>query len=359
MIEREQGISILALDFEKAYDRVSHEFMFLVLKRFGFSEHFIKMIKILYKNVTSEILVNGFKTEPINIRSGVRQGCPLSPILFICSIEPLLLAIQKDKIIKGVTVPGMKENIKALGYMDDVVILGVNKESINRTILWAGCFNEAAGFKLNVDKCECNVFGKWNDFVDCKVSIKRGNSKILGVIFSQDISGVLSWNEALEKMKKKLNWWKLRDLTITGKVLIVKAVILPILLYVGLVFLPNYLWMKKFAREIFMFIWNSKMEKLRRDFMYKDIKNGGKGVPNIREFLHLKFLNQDKWVSFFIRYGAGWVLKRHGWFKIDLRRPIAFNGTKFYNILERIVREWELSEYLLEELLNIKKISNE
>uniref|UniRef100_A0A803K3B6 Reverse transcriptase domain-containing protein n=1 Tax=Xenopus tropicalis TaxID=8364 RepID=A0A803K3B6_XENTR len=363
VMQRDQGIALLSLDFEKAYDRVNHDFMFTVLTRFGFSKGFINKLKVLYKNVTSEILVNGFKTEPIEVKSGVRQGCPLSPILFICSIEPLLLALQRDKIIKGVSVPGKTECIKSLGYMDDVVILCSNKESVNRVILWADIFNSAANFKLNIEKCECNVYGKWVDFENCKVKLERGNSRILGIVFSQNVSGELSWAEALEKIKKKLSMWKLRSLSIIGKVLIVKAVILPILLYVGLVFLPNYLWMRRFIREIFVFIWSSNMEKLKREIMYRELGNGGKGVPNVQQFLELKYIQfiiklarQDKWASYFVKYGAGWILNRHRWFKTDIKKPYSFSGTRFYNVLDKIIKRWDLFKYSEVELVNINKI---
>lgn len=70
------------IDFEKAFDRVEHSFLFAVLERFGFG-------KILYKNVMTTVKCNGFLTNPFKIIRSIRQGCPLSAKLYRLVAEPL------------------------------------------------------------------------------------------------------------------------------------------------------------------------------------------------------------------------------------------------------------------------------
>ena len=81
--------AVLLLDQEKAFDRVNHDFLFKTLKHFGFGNNFTSWIKTLYSDIYSRIKINGFLTDPIRIERGVRQGCPLSAMLFVLMGEVL------------------------------------------------------------------------------------------------------------------------------------------------------------------------------------------------------------------------------------------------------------------------------
>ncbi|KAE8915450.1 hypothetical protein PF003_g614 [Phytophthora fragariae] len=85
---------VLLLDFRKAYDTVAREFLFLALIKFGFSQEFVDMIRRLHAGTTATFLVNGELSDPQEVLSGIRQGCPLAPLLFILAAEILALAIQ-------------------------------------------------------------------------------------------------------------------------------------------------------------------------------------------------------------------------------------------------------------------------
>ena len=82
-------------DFEKAFDSINHDYLFKSLKHFNFSEDFIKWIKLFYSNAKSCVTNNGFLSPFFSIQRGVRQGCPLSPYLFILCIEILTNQISK------------------------------------------------------------------------------------------------------------------------------------------------------------------------------------------------------------------------------------------------------------------------
>ncbi|KYO23021.1 hypothetical protein Y1Q_0005507 [Alligator mississippiensis] len=115
-----QKMTVLNLDLEKAYDRVSHRFLFKTLQWMGIPPTFTSWIRMLYADKRSKVLVNGFLSERIVIESGVHQCCPLSSIFFICAIDPLAQRIGLDPGILGVQIPGgSKEQAKVLAYMDD------------------------------------------------------------------------------------------------------------------------------------------------------------------------------------------------------------------------------------------------
>lgn len=109
---------IISLDFEKAFDRVEHRYLFDVLKSFGFGENFIKWVRILYKGAVTRIKCNGFLTKSFRITRSIRQGCPLSALLYSLVAEPLGLAIKQGKRIKGIEIEEIIKDNKSFQYAD-------------------------------------------------------------------------------------------------------------------------------------------------------------------------------------------------------------------------------------------------
>ena len=97
---------ILTIDQEKAFDKVSTEFLDKVLQTMNFGQYFRNWIKTIYTNITSDIHNNGYFSERICIKRGVRQGCPLSPLLYILIVETLAEAIKQDPLIRGYKLGG-------------------------------------------------------------------------------------------------------------------------------------------------------------------------------------------------------------------------------------------------------------
>ena len=95
---------IVSLDIEKAFDSVEWEYLDKTMVAFGLSPRFIKWVQILRRNTAIKILNNGWVTNPMNITKGLKQGDPLSPYLFLLSIEPFSIAIRQSKIIKGINI---------------------------------------------------------------------------------------------------------------------------------------------------------------------------------------------------------------------------------------------------------------
>ena len=90
-IEYNLPVALLSLDQERAFDRVDWLFLFAILTRMGFGDNFIRWLKLLYTDVRSSVLANGYTTRHFKPSRGVRQGCPLSPLLYVLSMAPAII----------------------------------------------------------------------------------------------------------------------------------------------------------------------------------------------------------------------------------------------------------------------------
>jgi hypothetical protein len=148
---------IVSLDFEKAFDRVEHGFLFDVLKSFGFGENFMKWIRILYKGAITKIKCNGFLTQGFKITRSIRQGCPLSALLYSLVAEPLGLIVKHEEGIKGIGIEGGESKI--FQYADDTTLLLKDLESVRKAMQIVQKYCRGSGAKINEDKTVYMRFG--------------------------------------------------------------------------------------------------------------------------------------------------------------------------------------------------------
>ena len=84
----------VSVDFRKAYDSVNHDFLFQVLAQYGFPGGFINIVKELFRDAGSHVFINGHKSAKIKLKSGIRQGCPMSRSTFTLQLNPLLVFLN-------------------------------------------------------------------------------------------------------------------------------------------------------------------------------------------------------------------------------------------------------------------------
>ena len=113
---------LICIDFQKAFDTVSREFLFLTLSAFGFGSSFIQWVYTLYNkiNIPSCVLNNGYSTSSVAVERGVRQGDPLSAYLFIMVLEILCISRRGNNDIQGIPVDN--EEIKFGLFADDLTL---------------------------------------------------------------------------------------------------------------------------------------------------------------------------------------------------------------------------------------------
>ena len=115
-----KNYTILSIDAEKAFNKIQHPFLIKTLQKVGIEGTYLNKIKAIYDKPIANIILNGEKLKEFPLRSGTRQGCLLSPLLFNIVLEVLALAIREVKEIKGIQIG--KEGVKLSLFADDMIL---------------------------------------------------------------------------------------------------------------------------------------------------------------------------------------------------------------------------------------------
>ena len=130
---KEKNHMIISIDAKKAFDKIQHPFMIKTLKKVGIEGTFLNIVEAIYDKPTANIVPNGEKLKPFPLRSGTRQGCPLSPLLFNIVLEVLATAIREEKELKGIQI--RKEEVKLSLFADDMILYIENPKYATRKLL--------------------------------------------------------------------------------------------------------------------------------------------------------------------------------------------------------------------------------
>jgi hypothetical protein len=152
---KRKDLIITAIDFTNAFGSVPHELIMSALKQLNFPEWIRAVIGDMYTDAKSTIEYNGRQTRPIMWKKGVKQGCPLSPLLFKICLEPLLEVIRANRRIRGAYVNTPEEDIKfdVQAYADDVVFMAQYQEGIAEMLAILQDFTDWARMDVNTSKC--------------------------------------------------------------------------------------------------------------------------------------------------------------------------------------------------------------
>ena len=109
---------MISIDAEKAFGKIQHLFMIKTLQKAGIEGTYLNIIKAIYDELTANIILNGEKLKAFPLKSGTRQGCPLSPLLFNIVLEVLATATRAEKEIKGIQIG---KEVKLSLFVDDMI----------------------------------------------------------------------------------------------------------------------------------------------------------------------------------------------------------------------------------------------
>ena len=157
--ENNQDGLLMLIDFEKAFDSISWNFLYKALRFFNFGENICKWIKILNTEITATIQQCGFLSDPIDILRGCRQGDPIASLDFLVCAQFLFLLIDRNKNIKGIKIKD--EEYKLSQFADDTtMILDGTQTSLQATLNTIEIFGTYSGLKMNKDKTKLIWIGR-------------------------------------------------------------------------------------------------------------------------------------------------------------------------------------------------------
>ena len=149
---------LLFVDFEKAFDSIEWSFIEKTLKYYNFGTPLVTWAKVFYTDISSCVLNNGWSSDFFNLGRGVRQGCLLSPYLFILCAEILGNTVRKDNEVRGIKI--FHTECKLSQYADDtIMILDGSKSSFLRSLYLLDAFASISGLKVNYEKTEALWIG--------------------------------------------------------------------------------------------------------------------------------------------------------------------------------------------------------
>ena len=147
---RDKNHMVISIDAEKASDKILHPFLIKTLQKAGIEGTYLNIIKTLYDKPTTNIFLNGKNLKTLPLKSGTRQGCPFSPLLFNIVLEVLATAIRAEKEIKGIQI---EKEVKRSLIADNMILVIENPKDTTRKLLeLLNEYSKVAGYKINTEK---------------------------------------------------------------------------------------------------------------------------------------------------------------------------------------------------------------
>lgn len=297
--KKKMACLILCIDFKKAFDSLSHTFISNSLELLNFGPSFIKWVMLFFRDRWTYILLQGFLSDKIVLQQGVPQGDVLSPYIFNICVEVLLMKITKTKLITGIKIAGIET--KAEAYADDTTILIERSEqNLRNLVKIIQDFAKISGLHANLEKTSVTPAGT-NFSVNEENQICRDlkldwkdSFTLLGVKIDSKLKHLeKNYEEKLIKAQTIISNWRVRPLTIHGRITVAKTLILSQFTYIAAILdLPNEATTEKIQNTLNRFVTNpmkNEDEKERKwlstNMLYTSKAKGGLSFVNFRDFV--------------------------------------------------------------------------
>ena len=280
---------IIQVDFEKAFDRVDYNALFDCMRYFGYGEEYIRMNTMLFKDMNLCTTNIGHLSNFWVPTRGLFQGNPIGPYLFLLVIETLAIKLKENPKIEGIVVEQLKMLLSQ--FADDLdMFVKYKKEVWQEIISTFGNFEQNSGMKINYDKTTVYRIGSLRNtqamfYSDRKIRWSNGPINVLGVLVSYNHQEMLTLNldPLVTKSENLLRMWKIRGLSLIGKVLVINSLVASLFSYRMNVIrkIPSS-WFRKIKQIMLDFIWGGR-SKIPWRIMTANREDGGCGLVDLEQ----------------------------------------------------------------------------
>ena len=274
------------MDIEKAFDSLSHSFLILVLKRFGFGEKFIDWVNILLKDQESCIINGGHTTKYFKLEKGARQGDPISAYLFILALEVLFILIKSEKNIEGLNL--FNHTFLYTAYADDTSFFLKDITSVKNVLKIFSVFYSYSGLRPNLSKCEIAGIGVLKGVTVALCGMKcidltKNSIKILGIHFSYNkkFQDDMNFCDTIKNISNVTKLWRMQNLSLEGKITVFKTLAVSKIVYLALLTTVPTMVIDELNLIQNKFLWDNKKPKIKKETLCSDFKDGGLKSVNI------------------------------------------------------------------------------
>ena len=259
--------------------------------------HFCKIVESINRNATSQVLVNGFLTQPVTLNRGVRQGDPLSVFQFLLAAEPLATTLKSQNDIQGIKIPG-KHVFTSCRYADETTLTLANASSVKAAFQHVVKYEQACGLQINLKK---------TNGLNCRPSTASLNDlpplprtnlslPLLGIVIGSPSGSSSEWNRVFYRFKTEVKKLSAYTLTHNAKALLTKSKLLPLITFTAHIYPFSAYLRREISNKIENFIAGDSRLVLPIDTLELPLNQGGNTVPNITlycDILYLKPLAED------------------------------------------------------------------